>query len=334
LNLELIWRELRNDPRAHATGVIRRRLRPESPCDLYLGVERPGDLPLLILTVPEDTIADLPHLPSSTGVETVISDGGHGRADVTLRLADPRYTDIFETLAADLVAAVDGVTGPDACAPAFINRFLSWQRFLQRAGSEGLNSWAQMGLYGELWFLKNHLLEWLPAERAVTSWTGPLGANQDFQPWAVGIEIKCTGTKLPLRVQINNERQLDGTGTEGLFLCVLTLDVRDGSEGTLPQIVGELRSSLIPSPPAASGFDERLITMGYLNAHESRYADRAYALRDVRMFRVGPGFPRIIESDVRAGVGDVRYSIGVSDCRPFTVEIEDVKTEVIEHASG
>ena len=100
MNLEPIWRELRNDPHAHAAGVIRRRLRPESPCDLYLGVERPGDLPLLILTVPEDAIADLPHLPSSTGVETVISDGGHGRADVTLRLADPRYTDIFETLRA------------------------------------------------------------------------------------------------------------------------------------------------------------------------------------------------------------------------------------------
>lgn len=334
MNLELIWRELRNEPRAHGSGVIRRRLRPESPCDLYLGVERPGELPLLILTVPEEAIADLPHLPSSTGVETVISDGGRGRADVTLRLADPRYADIFETLAADIVAAVDGLTGTDACAPAFINRFLSWQRFLQRAGGEGLNSWAQMGLYGELWFLKNHLLGWLPAERAVTSWTGPLGANQDFQPWAVGVEIKCTGTKLPLRVQINNERQLDGTGTVALFLCVLTLDVRDGAEGTLPQLVEALRSSLVTSQTAASAFDERLINMGYLDAHQGRYADRAYSLRELRLFRVGPGFPRIIESDVRPGVGDVRYSIGVSDCHPFAVGIEEVHTEVTKHAGG
>jgi hypothetical protein len=301
---------------------------------LYLGVERPGDLPLLILTVPEEAIADLPHLPSSTGVETVISSGGNGRADVTLRLADRRYSDIFETLAADMVAAVDGLTGPDACAPAFINRFLSWQKFLQRASIDGLNPWAQMGLFGELWFLRSHMLAWLPAERAVASWTGPLGANQDFQPWAVGIEIKCTGTKLPLRVQINNERQLDDTGTSGLFLCVLTFDVRDGSQGTLPQLIGEIRSSVMASQHAASGFDERLITMGYLDAHESRYANRAYALRDVRTFRVGPGFPRIIEADVRPGVGDVRYSIGVSDCRSFAVAIEDVQAEVKLHASG
>lgn len=334
MNLEQIWTELRNEPRAHSTGVIRRRLRPESPCDLYLGMERPGDLRLLILTVPNKAVADLPHLPSSTGVETVISSGGNGRADVTLRLADPRYADIFETLATDMVAAVDGLTSAGACAPAFINRFLSWQRFLQRAVGDGLSPWAQMGLYGELWFLKSHLLGWLPVERAVNSWTGPLGANQDFQPWAVGIEIKCTGTKLPLRVQINNERQLDSTGTEALFLCVLTLDVRDGSERTLPQLVEELRSHLRPSPSAASAFDERLIHMGYLDAHEGRYADRAYALREVRTFRVAPGFPRIIESDVLPGVGEVRYSVGVSDCEPFKVAIDEVQREVAQYAAG
>ncbi|MEG4276633.1 PD-(D/E)XK motif protein, partial [Microcoleus sp. MON1_C1] len=41
-------------------------------------------------------------------------------------------------------------------------------------------------------------------------------------------------------------------------------------------------------------------------------------------FKVERDFPRIIEADLRNGVGDVRYTISVAECRRFSIPELDV----------
>jgi hypothetical protein len=36
-------------------------------------------------------------------------------------------------------------------------------------------------------------------------------------------------------------------------------------------------------------------------------------------FRVEGDFPRIVEADLRDGVGDVRYTISVAECKRFSI---------------
>jgi predicted HTH transcriptional regulator len=44
----------------------------------------------------------------------------------------------------------------------------------------------------------------------------------------------------------------------------------------------------------------------------------------VALYRVGPGFPRIVEDDLRPGLGAVRYLIDASACAPFEVAMDRV----------
>ena len=329
-----LWEELRAESSPGKAGLVRRRVRPDSVSDIYLAVESPGGAPLLILRVPPPVTANLSHWPSATGVETSFRPAGDGQVDVCLKLLNPSSADIFGTLVDDIIDTVAKAATASASIRAFVSRFIAWQRFLERAGLMGLNTRAQLGLYGELWFLRGQLLTWLDRDRAVGAWTGPLGANQDFQPEAVGIEIKCTATKLPLRVHIQSERQLDGTGMRALYLCVFTFDVRDGGEHTLPTLVQEVRSTLAEDAMAAQLFDERLLGMGYQDADAEKYDHRTYALRAARLFRVGEGFPRFTEGDVPSGVGEVTYSVFVDACDQFEVNFDTAREEVLNAAAS
>jgi hypothetical protein len=55
--------------------------------------------------------------------------------------------------------------------------------------------------------------------------------------------------------------------------------------------------------------------------HAVRYASPGYAVRRQDTFRVGPGFPRIIEADLPKGVGDASYSMSLAACQSFSVPL-------------
>jgi hypothetical protein len=288
---------------------------------------------MLILTVPSDVTVNLARWPSSTGVDTTFHSTNDGRVDVCLKLVSSSAADLFETLVDDIVDHVAMAKTSDASLRAFVGRFAAWQRFLE-SGADGLGLLTQLGLYGELWFLSRYLTAWVGPERAISAWKGPLGANQDFQVGEAGIEVKCTATKLPLRVMIQSERQLDGVGMSSLNLCVLTFDVRDGHERTLPELVAAVRNELGDESVALQMFDERLIGLGYSDADEHRYANRSYTHRATRTYAVGSDFPRLIESQVPVGVADVAYSILVDACASFQVPMDTVRDSVVTHAGA
>lgn len=53
--------------------------------------------------------------------------------------------------------------------------------------------------------------------------------------------------------------------------------------------------------------------------HAARYVNTGYVIRETNFFNVVKGFPRIVEDDLRKGVGDVSYSISVAECQHFAV---------------
>ena len=248
-----------------------------------------------------------------------------------LKLVSSSASDLFETLVDDIVDHVAIAKTSDASLRAFVGRFAAWQRFLE-SGAGGLGLLTQLGMYGELWFLSKYLVAWVDPQEAISAWKGPLGANQDFQVGEVGIEVKCTATKLPLRVMIQSERQLDGVGMSSLNLCILTFDVRDGRERTLPELVATVRSQLGDESVALQMFDERLIGLGYRDADAQRYENRSYTHRGTRTYAVGSDFPRLIESQIPVGVADVSYSILVDACANFQVPMDTLRDSVVTHA--
>ncbi len=318
---EALWQELAAAVPYGATGYLRRRIRPDLPFDLFIGIERPSNRRLLLLEAAESAVVGVGEPPMTRGIELRLNPAAPGgRAALELRLIDPAYEEIFTVLTGDIVSAVAGAATERDAVAAFVGRLRRWGRFLERGNPEGLGPEAQRGLYGELWFIDHHLFPALE-EVSISAWTGPEATAQDFQFPGCAVEVKTTTAKLPQHLAIASERQLDDTGVAALFLVHLSLDSRQDGRRTLPALIDGLRATLAGRESSAFLLEERLLAAGYLDAHRHRYARTTYAVRTCQIYRVREGFPRLVEDDLPAGVGNVRYSVAAAACTPFAVDI-------------
>lgn len=325
MSFKPVWSELEGGGAPNSFGYVQRRLFPESGIDLFLAVKKPANTRMLVLFVDRSAIRDIPELPAGRGVATRIQrSSSEGReVAVEIALTDPRYSDVFDALVIDVASAA----ADDLAVPAVekvLGRLRRWQRFLE-AHLEGLGPEGQRGLFAELWFLRNLLLDVVGENVAVGSWTGPAAANQDFQLRGVAVEIKSSIAKQLQSIRITNERQLDGTGIDHLFLFHLSLDARHDSGETLPALVDSLKKQLAGNSPALDRFHESLLQCGYLDEHAPRYQNPGYTPRDWDVFAVTDTFPRVVEDDLPAGVGDIHYSISIAECRRHSVAFDVLK---------
>jgi hypothetical protein len=192
----------------------------------------------------------------------------------------------------------------------------------------GLSEDAQRGLYGELFFLKQHLI---PATNdfvfAISAWTGPRNRQHDFQFASAAVEVKTSGAKQHQKLLIASEQQLDDALVDNLFLFHLSLSSVDNHADTLVAIVAELRNAFVGFS-AASIFEMSLIQRGYLETQSWRYQRTGYVIRESNVFRVAGDFPRLTERDLATGVGDVTYSISVAECKRFSVPIGEMISQI------
>jgi hypothetical protein len=321
-----LWATL--DASLAGPGLVRLRVAPEAPLDIFAAVEHPTGVRLLQFGLPgvpearsldvSDTRAiNVRAIPSAT-------EAGWGVAEV--RLVDPRYADIFTTLADDLVSHIGGAVDADSAVDRIVDRLRRWVAFLQVIDPEGLSSERRAALYGELHILRARLLP-IGVEIGIGSWVGPSGAQQDFQASNWALEVKTSRTKEPVAVRISGERQLDDGGLAFLGLAHVGLEQRRLSGETLPEIVGSIRT-MVADKPQAEQFEAQLFAAGYSNIHESRYRDQGYVVRFDELFHVRHGFPRLLERDLVRGVGDIAYSIAASALGPFAMTWSDFTARI------
>lgn len=135
--------------------------------------------------------------------------------------------------------------------------------------------------------------------------------------------MKTTHGNNHQKVHISSERQLDITNLDNLFLNHLSLEIRQQSGESLNQIVDAVIGLLSSDFTALNQFRRKLIEAGYFDHHRQLYTDIGYFIRQDDYYKVENQFPRIEESDIRNGVGDVKYSIIVSQCNDYNIS-EDV----------
>ena len=300
--------------------------RPQTGYPLLVALEQATRARALLIPVTKAVLPPRRDWPECRGLE-IISISLGSQPHLGVRLRDRACADVFTVLAEDVALRVTSASSAKLAVAEFMRRLLRWQKFLA-IGREGLTLEQQRGLYGELHTLRVHLLPALSALPAVKGWRAPKATHQDFQFAAGSVEVKTTIVKQPQAVRITSERQLDDTGIPSLFLHVVVLDEREvdsgfeGSGQSLPEMVAVLRSCLADESQALELFDDRLLETGYLDADAPRYECRRYTLRRELTFRVRRSFPRLVESDLMTGIGDINYALSLAACEPFTVKPE------------
>jgi hypothetical protein len=326
-DLDEIWEQLDAETTS-APGDVRRRLPSSSEFDLFLTQSRPSRQLGFFAAFDEKPGTLWRQLAGSHGMRVSV-DPRAARPSVHLVERESGFHSIFESLVRDLIK---GLQSLGALSPAsrplamdFVaGRIARWQACL-KADAEGLSGEKRAGLVGELTLLRLLVDGGIDPQQAVSGWTGPAQALQDFQFPGGAFEVKASRQTRPTAVRISSERQLDTSNIERLVLLHVSLDERSGGDGvSLPDLVDEVRAAVGRDSDAGLLLDDRLLEYGYMDLHAPRYEGSSYAVRSLEWFDVGDGFPRVVEADLPAGVGDVHYALSLAACEGFRLSEDEV----------
>ncbi|MFI0826698.1 PD-(D/E)XK motif protein [Streptomyces roseolus] len=323
---EHLWREL--ESRQPISGRSMRRLFPESGHDIHVSVSHPSLRRMLLLRTDarsaESVRRGIQSLPRTAGLELSLSAVSVHQYELQVVLTEEDLGEVFTPLAADIAGAMKEAPTPQSAAEAVLSRFGRWQQLLRSVLRDGLSREARWGLFGELYFLHEHVLTVVDHDVAIRAWTGPGHTNQDFQLPGAAVEVKTTTRRGPNSVRITSERQLDTNGAIPLVLVQLVLDDRlHGLGKTLNMLVDDIRG-VLDSSSARYRFEHLLVQAGYLPSQRDLYEDASHTVRRIDFWEACEGFPRVVEGDLPTGVGNCSYTIDTAVLEPYRVAAEAV----------
>ncbi len=315
--LEQLWCEIEASHKIEQTGWVRRLINPGATVPAYAAVACHGGARSIMIDIPILSMAGLRDLPITGGLSVALvpplEGVPTGQRSLAVELEDAQFADVFNVFGADLV---DGISRCAKVAEAIVlllRRLERWQEFLNKA-TDGLSSSEVVGLFGELWVLRDILMP-IGGVGSIESWTGAQRAPQDFVvPSVCAIEVKTSVARMLSQIRIHGERQLDDVGLACLFLVCLRLELDDEKGEDLNHIVGELRRLTVGAPEFSILLDRRLIQAGWTERHSHRYAQRRFRVAQRRFFRVDSRFPRLLSGELALGISEVEYQVELKAC--------------------
>jgi len=169
----------------------------------------------------------------------------------------------------------------------------------------------QIGLFGEIWVLRNVLIPNIGA-RACSLWSGPDSERHDFIGDNAHIEVKTT-TKSEDKHEISRMDQLRAPYGKRLLFASIQLERSEGGEKTLATLIDEVIAALGLDGIAIDGFESRLAKMRWHDGLRQSSELKKFNLRDAQFFEVEGSFPRLPDAYVPPrGITAIKYTINIS----------------------
>jgi hypothetical protein len=237
-----------------------------------------------------------------------------------LTLTDSQFSHEFVYLCEDLVNKVEGLTDEHLGLQGQKNAYEDWIEFFKR--SRELGSEAIRGLFCEIWFFYQQLLNDFDQDVLTEAWVGPFGAPQDFvMPSFSAVEIKSVqpaGTK----VRIANEHQLAFEGELRLQVYRLQ-EVFEANRGqTLNELVNSLMARLNETNSVKVAL--KIAKVGNLTANDLADKSRFEVVDSLTYDASTAGFPKITPKTLPLGVSNVKYELSLGAIEGFKVDSSGV----------
>jgi hypothetical protein len=327
--IENIWLGLESDTSSHS-GLLYKRYSAEILPDIFIALKAPEKLRCIAFRISAVFAFDETQWNrlKDIKIETLTDEKDKSKKFLLILLLNKQHKDIFTTLCEDLIYGVSEVTTEQTLVGNLLERISKWQSLFEKAGKQGLSDEAQRGLCGEIYFLRFFLNNTSDKNYCLKSWLGPEKSIQDFQYSNWAVEVKTTHGNNHQKIHITSERQLDDTIIENIFLFHLSLDVRVGNGESLNILIDDVSEILNDNTMASNLFKLKLLESGYYEIHKPLYDERGYTIRQENIYRVSGNFPRLIENQIPIGVGDVRYSIVLSESEEWRISHEILLGEI------
>ncbi len=301
---------------------------PVGPCTLVAARRFPGNEETLLAQFPSSKLAPSERLPDGKGFEVLKVDPYRdGKTWIALSRRESGSPELFAEMVGDVAGAMDAKAceSEDGILRAMLRRIRMWQEFMGK-GARPLGPEAELGLVGELSFLKFLIDSNISAEMALDAWLGPDDAPQDFVIGSGAVEVKATVAASGFPAKIGSLEQLDDGTLSPLYLAAVKFSVIESGK-TLPEMVADVEDQICDEPGATAFFREKLFSAGYHESHAPRYV-RRFSEVETRLLTVVEGFPRLTRASVPNGIANAVYEIDISRLSGFDVDVVSVLTKL------
>lgn len=315
------WRQISAPAEARFAA---RRADAEHPYDFFWARDLDGHC-LLVFEYPY-SVENSDQRPALNGIRIFEPrvEGEPARLILELALGENRKK--FHRLCADIIESTRECAEENSALATVLRRMWRWHGMSHSDEDERLGPEAQKDLISELRVLELALLPRFSANDALEFWCGAEGAPKDFSIGAVAIEAKASCSSAQPCVEITSGRELDTAGIARLFLAVTCVDEAAPNTQdalTLTDYVNRIREIAKDNDAGSpEHLDVRLLEAGY--SSDDDYTEYNWVIENTRWFGVESGFPRLVDSELPNGVGNLRYSLDLTACAGWETDLRAV----------
>lgn len=233
-------------------------------------------------------------------------------------LNDIYFKDLFDDLILSIFSKIYQVLDPNDYSELFTKHFFKWSAFFEKKKFDGLSREQIKGMIGELFFLKNQLLELrINVDDIISCWRGPYDDGHDFVSDFVDHEIK-TIENTKNNVRISSEFQLESEKGKKLELVVFLVifDIENGL--SLKSLINDIKTIILEK------FGDNSI---FINAIAQKGLS-VEGLEQYEIFKYTPtleisydcnkiNFPKLIRSNTPEEISDINYDIKLNLIEEF-----------------
>lgn len=289
------------------------------PC--FWGRDRDGACLFIVELEGDHTAQFRKNVVAVFGVHVDLRGASAGCQNLVLTLQKEVDRDLFAGLCRTLASSLEHASDSPSSLAVALAHIRRWKAFMS-GRNEHLSAEEVRGLFAELAFLVEMLDESISPIEVVEAWLGPERSHQDFVFGNTAVEVKSLSGVERSTVQISSEDQLESVN-DSLFLRIYRLSNLAEASGarSLNAMVSEIRERLHESH-AVEAFDRKLVSHRY--APMPDYEQPEFVITGVTTYGVRAAFPRMIRSQLPAGVTKVSYEIKLEALAPYVCENETV----------
>jgi hypothetical protein len=235
-------------------------------------------------------------------------------------LKDDFFQDLFDDFILSLYTKIHEIASPNDYSEHFVKYCLKWSAFFENKLRNDLTKEQVKGLFGELFYLKNLILDSnSDIDEKLTSWKGPYQVSHDFVTDFIDYEIK-TIDWLKNHIQISSEFQLESESGKNLELIVLFVELDLINGVSLKVLLNQIKILILERLGDLSILINGLSQLGLSFGHLEKYEMYRFVPKEKFHYDASnEDFPKLIRSNLAEEIFNVKYDIRLSHIKKHMV---------------
>lgn len=230
-------------------------------------------------------------------------------------LLNEEAKDVFFVFCESLLDSINDIEDEQEALSMIKNRYYAWKLLLKNKGRMSYEMY--QGLFGELYYLSEHLSKSISIDDAVSAWVGPDGYSKDFSIGDDWFEIKTIGTSATT-IKINSLTQLDSDLNGHLITIVVEKMSNKYSSGlcSVHDLFVEILNK-IKNPSIKDEFTNKVLKYGYID-EDNELNSHKFEVKKVTSYKVDNGFPRLTRNQIKnQAISNVTYEVLINAIESF-----------------